>query len=369
LTRKDFDPQLHSDREVRERMIPLERVTYASVDDMLNNEGELDLGKAVEILRNGHHGSLPILDQAGRLRYVVFRRDVEEHLRNPLELTDHKRRYICGAAINTRDYVERAEALVDAGIDFLVIDTSQAYSDYVEESLTYLKEHFSDIPVIAGNVVTREAFEFLVEHGADGVKIGMGSGSICITQEQINVGRGQATAVIEIAERRDELFEEEEVYVPLVSDGGVSRACDITTALALGADSVMVGRFVVGAEESNSERVTRNMTVNGRTVQEIVKEYWGEGSNRAREWAGFRYGQTSFEEGIEMYVPYVGPLRDYLLPSLMMVRDGIRKAGCRDILDLHENSVLQVLSRFSLATRSETPSIVPQPPRSETKNV
>lgn len=368
LTRKDFDQQLHSNLKIKERMIPKERVSYASLNDVSDKDGELDLNRALEILRNSHHGSLPILDGKGHLCYVVFRKDVEEHLRNPLELVDQTKRFICGAAINTHDYKERGKAVVKAGADFLVIDTSQAYSDYLQTCLQYLKENFKDTPVIAGNIVTQEGFDFLVENGADGVKVGMGSGSICITQEQINVGRGQATAVIEVSSARDELQKEKGIYIPIISDGGVSRSADITMALALGADSVMVGRFVVGSEESNSARITRHMTVEGRTVQEIVKEYWGEGSNRARKWARFRYDQASFEEGIEMYVSYVGPLRDYIIPSMTMLRDGIRKAGCRDIEELHKNSVVQVLSWFSLATRLESPSIVPQPSKSETKS-
>jgi IMP dehydrogenase len=369
LTRKDFDQQLHSDLKIEERMIPKERVSFALLDDVSDEDGELDLNKALGILRNSHHGSLPILDDGGRLCYVVFRKDVEEHLRNPLELVDSTKRFICGAAINTHDYRERVKAVVDAGVDFLVIDTSQAYSDYVQDCLHSLKGNFKDTPVIAGNIVTREGFDFLVENGADSVKVGMGSGSICITQEQINIGRGQATAVIEVSNARDELQKETDVYVPIISDGGVSRSADMTMALGLGADSVMVGRFVVGSEESNSARITRNMTVDGRTVQEIVKEYWGEGSNRARKWSRFRYDQASFEEGIEIYVPYVGPLRDYILPSMTMLRDGVRKAGCRNIEELHKNSVVQVLSWYSLATRLESPSIVPQPSKSETKSV
>ncbi len=368
LTRKDFDPQLHSNLKVRDRMITMERLHYSSLGDVTDERGEIDLNKALGILRDSHHGSLPILDDQGKLCYVVFRRDVEEHAKNPLELIDQRKRFICGAAINTHDYRERAEAVIDAGADFLVIDTSQAHSEYVEICLRYVKERFEDIPVIAGNIVTGEGFKFLVENGADSIRVGMGSGSICITQEQINVGRGQATAVLEVTKARDELFEEKGVYVPIVSDGGITRAGDITMALALGADSVMVGRFVAGTEESNSKRITRNMTIDGRTVQEIVKEYWGEGSNRARRWSGFRYGHNSFEEGIEMYVPYVGHLRDYMLPSSTMIKDGIRKAGCRNIKELHESCVVQALSPFSFAMRSESPSIIPQPSRSETRS-
>lgn len=368
LTKNDFDPNLHSGLKVADRMIPIENVSHAMLKDVTDGKGDLDLDKANELLKECHHGSLPILERDGKLCYVVFKRDVEEHLKNPLELVDDRKRFICGAAINTHDYTERAKAVVDAGADFLVIDTSQAQSEYVEDCLHYSKKNFKGISVIAGNVVTKEGFEFLVENKADGVKVGMGSGSICITQEQINVGRGQATAIIEVAKARDELYKEKGVYVPIVSDGGISRTGDITMALALGADSVMVGRFLAGTEESRSARVTHHVTIDGRTVQEIVKEYWGEGSNRARDWSRFRYGHTDFEEGIETYVSYVGPLRDYLLPSLTMVRDGIRKAGGRNIKELHKKAVVQVLSSLSLVVRGEKPSIIPQPTESKTRS-
>jgi IMP dehydrogenase len=363
LTKNDFDPLRHSQLKVKDRMIPVESVSYTFLKNVIDSEGRLDLGKANDILMESHYGSLPIVDENMKLVYVAFRKDVREHFENPLEILDYKKRFVCGAAVNTRDYPERAAALVDAEADFFVIDTSQAYSDYAEKCLRYLKKNFPDIPVIAGNIATEEGFKFLVDNGADCVKIGMGSGSSCITQEQIKVGRGQATAVIEVAKARDDLYEKTGEYIPLISDGGILTASDITIALALGADSVMVGRYIVGSEESNSERLTRHRVVERRTVPEIVKQYWGEGSKRAREWSGMRYYQTSFEEGIEIEVSYVGPLKDYMLPSLTMIKDGIRKAGCRDIEELHKNSVLEVLSALSLSVSGEKPSSIPTPPK------
>ena len=363
LTKNDFDPSRHSPLRVKERMVPIGRIACTLLKNVTDNEGRLDLGKAYDILMESHHGSLPIVDEKMKLIYVAFRKDVREHLENPLELLDCKKRLVCGAAINTRDYQERAPALAEAEADFLVIDTSQGYSDYSEKCLRYLKKNFPETPVIAGNIITEEGFKFLVDNGADGVKIGMGSGAICITQEQIKVGRGQGTAVNEVARARDKLFEETGEYIPLVSDGGVLTASDITIALALGADSVMVGRYVVGSEESNSKRLTRHRVVDRRTVPEIVKQYWGEGSARAREWSRMRYYHMSFEEGIEIEVSYVGPLKDYMLPSLTMVKDGIRKAGCRNIEELHKNSTLEVLSALSLSVSGEKPSSIPTPPK------
>lgn len=363
LTKNDFDPQRHARLKVKDRMVPVNKISCIVLRNVVDSEGRPDLNKANEILMESHHGSLPIVDDDMRLVYVAFRKDLREHLENPQELLDSKKRFVCGAALNTRDYARRVPAIIGAEADFLVIDTSQAYSDYAEKCLRYLKSNYPDVPVMGGNIVTEEGFKFLVDNGADAVKVGMGSGSICITQEQIKVGRGQASAVIEVGKARDKLCEETGEYVPVISDGGILTASDITVALALGADLVMVGRYVVGSEESNSERFTRHRVVDRRTVPEIVKQYWGEGSNRAREWSGMRYYHASFEEGIEIEVSYVGPLKDYMLPSLAMVRDGIRKAGSKNIDDLHKNSTLEAISALSLSVSGEKPSSMPTPPR------
>ena len=347
ITRKDFYYPKHKELKVGDRMVPVERITLAHLEDVLEY-GQPSLNKANEILIESHHGSLPIVDEEGRLRYVVFKKDIDDKLNNPRQLLDSKRRLVCGAAIDTRDYKERSKLLVDAEADVLFIDTSQAISDYVKDCLRYIKVNYPDTPVVGGNIITPEGFRFLVDNGADAVKIGMGSGSICITQEQIRVGRGQATAIIDVSKERDRYLKKCGVYVPLVSDGGIITASDMTVALALGADSVMCGKYLAGADESSTEIMTRK-SPDG--LEERVKPYWGEGSIKAREWSGARYGHpgTDFEEGFETTVPYVGSLKPYILKAMTMVRDGIRKGGCRSIPDLHKNAKLERLSQTMLS--------------------
>lgn len=343
LTDNDFDPQVHAGYSVQERMRKIQELDVVDESEIKD-----DIKMANRKLREGHHSVLPIIDREGKLKALVFRRDMLEHEANPYELLDEEKRYIVGAAINTHDFSERAPAVVDAGADYLVIDTSQGHSPYVARTLAYLKKQFPQKPVIGGNVITADGFKFLVENGADAVKVGMGSGSICITQEQIRVGRGQASAVWEVAGARDALFKEKGIYVPVCSDGGIVNAGDIQVALALGADYVMTGGYVAGATESNGPEDVTRREIDGKPTEMRIKRYWGEGSKRASEWAGKRYDQTRFEEGFETTIPYIGPLRDHLTPALAQVRDGIRKAGFKNIRELHDGAVLQVMSPLSV---------------------
>lgn len=327
LTKNDFDKERHKDLKVKERMIPIK--------DMVVGVDIDNLEEARKLLIDSHYGVLPIVDKNGYLQYLVFRRDVDAHIANPLELIDNKKRYKVGAAINTHDYEKRLPALVDAGVDILFIDSSHGLTDYQRDTLKFCLENFPSVPIIGGNVVTKEGFDFLVRHGAHGVKVGMGPGSICVTHEQIGVGRGQATAVSKVAEARDKYFKETGEYVPIISDGGVVIARDIIVALALGADSVMMGRFFAGCDESPTE------------VEHNKKPYWGEGSKKAQEWRGLRYGQTAFDEGVEGYVPYTGPVKAHVERAIAKIKDGIRKAGCSSIKELHEKAVLELVSEFS----------------------
>ncbi len=168
---------------------------------------------------------------------MVFRKDYDSHKENKNELLDVHKRYVVGAGINTRDYEERVPALVNAGADILCIDSSEGFSEWQKITLDFIRQKYGDtVKVGAGNVVDKEGFRYLAECGADFIKVGIGGGSICITREQKGIGRGQASAVIEVAEARDEYFKETGIYIPICSDGGIVYDYHMTLALAMGAD-------------------------------------------------------------------------------------------------------------------------------------
>ena len=192
------------------------------INEMIVGGKETSLQEANDIIWDNKLNTLPIIDDEGRLLYMVFRKDYATHKEYPLELLDSKKRHVVGAGINTRDYAERVPALVNAGADVLCIDSSEGYSEWQKLTLDWVREHYGDtVKVGAGNVVDAEGFRYLAEAGADFVKVGIGGGSICITREQKGIGRGQATALIEVAKARDEYYKETGIYVPICSDGGI----------------------------------------------------------------------------------------------------------------------------------------------------
>lgn len=340
ITDNDFDEEMHINSTVAERMVDRSQLSIAFEDEIQG-----DIKKANKKIREGHHSVLPIVSKGDNsLRHLVFRKDIMEHEKNYLETLDDEKRYRIGAALNTRDYRTRVPLLVDAGADLLLVDTSQGWTDFQAETIDYIVNEFPGIPFIAGNIVTAEGFRFLVDKGAHGVKVGMGSGSICVTLEQIGVGRAQATAVLEVATARDAYFKETGIYIPIISDGGVEIPKDIVVALALGADAVMCGRFFAGCTESNTEINYKH--------KPPAKPYWGEGSDKARNWRALRYerpdsNQYDFEEGVEGWVEFVGPLKEYLAKSIQVMKDAIRKAGCRNIEELHQNATLELVSELA----------------------
>ena len=338
VTERDYRlTRMSLDTKVVDVMTPLDKLVTASADTSLK--------LANDIIWEHKLNSLPLIDGDGNLAYMVFRKDYDQHKSNPLEMLDEHKRYMVGAGINSRDYAERVPALVEAGVDVVCIDSSEGYSVWQKKTIEWIRDHYGDsVKVGAGNVVDEEGFRFLAEAGADFIKIGIGGGSICITREQKGIGRGQATATIEVAKARDKYFEETGVYIPLCSDGGIVYDHHITLALAMGSDFVMLGRYFARFDEAPNNRVQ----VNGA----YMKEYWGEGSSRARNWQRYDLGGDkkglTFEEGVDSYVPYAGPLKDNVAVTLAKVKSTMCNCGAITIPELQEKAKLTLVSSTSI---------------------
>lgn len=302
------------------------------------------LKEANDIIWENKLNSLPIISAEGKLLHFVFRKDYTQHKNNPSELLDANKRYVVGAGINTRDYESRVPALINAGADVLCIDSSEGFSEWQKRTLEWVRENYADtVRVGAGNVVDAEGFRFLADCGADFVKVGIGGGSICITRETKGIGRGQASALIDVCRARDEYYKETGIYVPICSDGGIVYDHHITLALAIGADFVMLGRYFARFDESPSAKIYVNGT--------MMKEYWGEGSNRARNWQRYDLGgsaKLSFEEGVDSYVPYAGKLSDNVQQSLAKVRSTMCNCGALSIPELQQKAKLTLVSSVSI---------------------
>ena len=337
VTGRDYRvSRMELDTKVSEFMTPFASLVCAP-------EGTT-LKVANDIIWDHKLNSLPIIDENQNLKYFVFRKDYSTHKENPNEMLDAQKRYIVGAGINTRDYAERIPALVEAGADVLCIDSSEGFSEWQKLTLDFVRSKYGDsVKVGAGNVVDREGFRFLAEAGADFIKVGIGGGSICITREQKGIGRGQASAVIEVAAARDEYFKETGIYVPICSDGSIVHDYHMTLALAMGSDFMMLGRYFARFDESPTNRVMINGT--------YMKEYWGEGSARARNWQRYDLGgskKMAFEEGVDSYVPYAGSLKDNLNLSLSKVKHTMCNCGALTIPELQEKAKITLVSATSI---------------------
>ena len=337
VTSRDYRiSRMHADTKVSEFMTPFEKMVYA--------EEGVSLSEANDILWDHKLNALPIVDKQGRLTCFVFRKDYDSHKSNPNELLDDHKRYIVGAGINTRDFSERIPALVDAGADVLCIDSSEGFSEWQLDTLKFVRDNYGDtVKIGAGNVVDGEGFHFLAKAGADFIKVGIGGGSICITREQKGIGRGQASAVMDVAHARNQYFKETGIYIPICSDGGIVYDYHMTLALAMGADFLMLGRYFARFDESPGSK----LNVNGN----YVKEYWGEGSNRARNWQRYDMGgdtKLSFEEGVDSYVPYAGGLSDNVRQSLQKVKSTMCNCGVLNLQQLQHNSKLTLVSATSI---------------------
>lgn len=337
ITSRDYRAsRLDPKTSVTEFMTPFDKLVYGK-------EG-CTLSDANDLIWEHKLNQLPIIDANQHLKAFVFRKDYDSHKENPYEVLDDHKRYIVGAGINTRDYEERIPALVEAGADVLCIDSSEGFSEWQSLTLQWVRENYGDkVKVGAGNVVDAEGFRFLAEAGADFIKIGIGGGSICITREQKGIGRGQATATIEVAKARDEYYAETGIYIPICSDGGIVHDYHITLALAMGADFVMLGRYFSRFDESPTKKVTINGT--------YMKEYWGEGSARARNWQRYDMGgsgKLSFVEGVDSYVPYAGALKDNVALTLSKVKHTMCNCGVMSIPELQQNAKITLVSSTSI---------------------
>jgi len=337
VTSRDYRiSRMSMDEKVSSFMTPFDKLIYAY-------EGTT-LSEANDIIWDHKLNSLPVITKDGKFLYFVFRKDYDSHKANPDELLDSHKRYIVGAGINTRDYAERVPALIEAGADVLCIDSSEGFSEWQKLTIDWIRAHYGDsVKVGAGNVVDAEGFRFLADSGADFVKVGIGGGSICITRETKGIGRGQATALIEVCAERDKYFEETGVYIPVCSDGGIVYDHHITLALAMGADFIMLGRYFARFDESPSNKVSINGT--------YYKEYWGEGSQRARNWQRYDLGgdkKLSFEEGVDSLVPYAGPLKDNVALSLSKVKSTMCNCGALTIRELQQKAKLTLVSATSI---------------------
>ncbi len=337
VTSRDYRvSRMSTDTKVSEFMTPMEKLITAPKNTTLK--------EANDIIWDNKLNALPIVDDEGKLMYMVFRKDYSDHKASPLELLDDQKRYIVGAGINTRDYEERVPALLAAGADVLCIDSSEGYSEWQKRTIEWVRKTYGDsVKIGAGNVVDGEGFRFLADCGADFIKVGIGGGSICITREQKGIGRGQATSLIDVCAERDKYFEETGVYIPVCSDGGIVHDYHVTLALAMGADFLMLGRYFARFDESPTNRVR----INGN----YMKEYWGEGSARARNWQRYDLGgaqKLSFVEGVDSYVPYAGSLKENVDVTLYKVRSTMCNCGALSIPELQDKAKLTLVSATSI---------------------
>ena len=335
VTSRDYRTEKDSpDMKVKEFMTPFPKLIVGQLG--------ITLSEANQILWEHRLNSLPIIDKDQKLAYFVFRKDYDSHRNNPDELSDETKKLLVGAGINTRDYKERVPALVEAGVHALCIDSSDGYSEWQQETLQWIKSHY-DIPVGAGNIVDEKGFRYLVDAGADFIKVGIGGGSICITREQKGIGRGQATALIDVAQARDSYFKEKGIYIPICSDGGLVHDYHMTLALAMGADFLMMGRYFARFDESPTQTL--------RIGNNYVKEYWGEGSNRAKNWQRYDTGGAEtlkFEEGVDSYVPYAGKMKDNLEITLGKIKATMCSCGSITLKELQRDARITLVSSTSI---------------------
>lgn len=320
VTSRDVDFVKNLDAPLHKYMTPFDKLIVASSNTLFND--------TCVILQQNKVGKLPIVDEFNNLIALVSRTDLKKRKNFPLASYDKNKSLMVGAAISTHpDDKERVQALINAGIDVIVIDSSQGNSSFQIDMIKYIKENHEDVQVIGGNVVTVTQAQNLIDAGVDGLRIGMGAGSICITQQVMAVGRSQATAIYKIAEYA------KQKNIPVIADGGISSIGHIIKALALGANTVMMGSMLAGTSESPGEYIYQD--------GQRLKKYRGMGSLEAMK---NRYTQSRYlndgdsikiAQGVSGTVKDKGTTSQFLMYLITGVKMGLQDVGANTLEKLH----------------------------------
>lgn len=329
LTKYDYSAFSESDldRTVHERMVPIEQLAVGSAQE-LSLQGSVDVSRANERLLDSHAAALPVVDREGHLCYLFTRSDLEKHQNYPNASVDASKSLLVGAAVET--WAEKAQDRIERigeDVDVIVFDTAQGFCSFELDLIRWTKRRFPELQVIAGNVVTPQACTALIDAGADAIRVGMGSGSICTTQEVGGVGRGQATAVYTCGRVC------RAAQIPLIADGGITKSSDIVKALSLGASCVMMGSMLACTTEAPGQTQIKDGI--------RLKEYRGMGSLKAmEEGSSVRYGaqHTSVRvpEGVSGFVPSRGSVSEWVFCLMQAVKQGMHKLGSCSLVHLHD---------------------------------
>jgi IMP dehydrogenase len=319
VTRRDIDFEPDRSKKLKEVM----------TTDLITAPAGITLSEGNRILKESKKGKLPIVDREGRLVSLMNRADLRKNQDFPLASKNPSKQLIVGAAVGTRESDrERLEALVSVGLDVVVLDSSQGYSSFQVETIRWARKRFPDLQIVGGNVVTIEQCRGLIEAGADALRVGMGSGSICITQETVAVGRSQASAVHECAAYA------RKVGIPVIADGGITCIGHIARALAIGASTVMVGSMLAGTDEAPGEYFYEGGV--------RLKRYRGMGSLEAMAQGGAKRYTTEDQairvaQGVTGAVVDKGSVIDFVPYLMQGLKLAMQDMGCRTIPEMHEH--------------------------------